>query len=55
MKKLFIIEKHVVARNITEALKLEKGAEITNVCLDPEWRKNNLPETSDGKKIGFKE
>lgn len=54
MKKLFIVQKYIVANSIAEALKKEKKHSSAECFLDSEWRKANLIlEHQNINKIGF--
>lgn len=52
MKKLFIIQKYIVARSIQEAIKLEKNIKPDECWLDDDWKKAHKPEMGNGG-IGF--
>lgn len=53
MKKLFIIQKYIVATSIVHALKIEKNAEVNEIWLDDDWKKAHKPECKN-EKVGFK-
>lgn len=53
MKKLYIIQKYIVATSITEALKIEKEVKPEEIWLDEDWKKAHKPEMG-GPKTGFK-
>lgn len=52
MKKLFIIQKYVVASSIHEALKIEKNTKPDEVWLDDDWKKAHKPEMTKDR-AGF--
>jgi hypothetical protein len=52
MKKLYVIQKYIVASSIVEALKLEKHTRPEEIWLDEDWKKAHKPAM--GKSIGFK-
>lgn len=41
-EKLFIVQKSIMAKSITDALKKEKFVKPTDIFIDPDWKKNNL-------------
>ena len=53
MKKLFIIQKYVVASSIKEALKIEKNTKPDECWLDDEWKRAHKP-IADKQLAGFK-
>jgi hypothetical protein len=54
MKKLFVIQKYVVASSIVEALKLERKIKPDECWLDEDFKKACKPEiTKGGKGMGF--
>lgn len=54
MKKLYIIQKYVVASSISEAIRKEKMVRPDDIYLDMDWRKAHAPDTSNrSKQIGF--
>lgn len=53
MKKLFVIQKYIIASSITEALKIEKDTKPDECWLDDDWKKANKPVIYN-KKLGFK-
>lgn len=53
MKKLFIIQKYIVASSILEALRVEKEVSVDEIWLDEDWKKANKPVLPE-KKAGFK-
>ncbi len=54
MKKLFIIQKYIVASSIQEALKIEKRSKPDECWLDDDWKKANKPVVINKKPMGFK-
>ena len=55
MKKLYIIQKYVVAESIKSALKIEKSVDVDEIWLDSDWKLKHKPfQTDDKKQIGFK-
>lgn len=48
MKKLFVIEKLVLADSIEKAIKKEKEFPVTTAYLDPEWKKTHLQYSPGG-------
>lgn len=50
--KRFIIRKYVMARNIPEALRLDRKTAADEVWVDPEWLKL---QDDNYKKVGFTE
>ena len=38
--KLFVIKKYVFAKNLKEALKIEKRHPVDDAWMDDDWRKN---------------
>lgn len=53
MKKLYIIQKYVVARSIQEALRIEGKQLADEIWLDEDWKKAHKPDMGE-KKTGFK-
>lgn len=53
MKKLFVIQKYIVARSIHEAYKLEKNTRPDEIWLDDDWNKAHKPEMGKAG-AGFK-
>lgn len=53
MKKLYIIQKYVVASTIQEALKIELKIPADEIWLDEDWKKAHKPELGNTK-LGFK-
>lgn len=53
MKKLFVIQKYVVASSIAEALKIEKNTKPDEVWLDDDWKRANKPHIG-ADAAGFK-
>ncbi len=53
MKKLFVIQKYVIATSIEEAMVLERKIVADECWLDDEWKKANKPVIEKGK-LGFK-
>lgn len=53
MKKLFIIQKFIVASSINEALKIEKNTRPDECWLDDDWKKAHKPKLEQPK-VGFK-
>ncbi len=41
-QKLYVVQKMIYARSIAEALRREKKAEVQQVFLDDDWKKNML-------------
>ncbi len=54
MKKLFVIQKFIVASSILEALKIEKKVKPDECWLDEDWKKAHKPKIAEQKQIGFK-
>ncbi len=54
MKKLYIIQKYVIASSVVEAVKLEKNNPPDDVYLDNDWKKSHIPIIEEKKKPGFK-
>lgn len=54
MKKLYIIQKYVVATSVSQAIKIEKKITAQECWLDDDWKKAHKPMIDDGKKLGFK-
>lgn len=52
MKKLFVVQKYIVARTISEALKIEKHTKPDECWLDDDWKKAHKPEMGN-KSLGF--
>lgn len=56
MQKRFIIRKYIWAKNVSEAIKLDKKTEVMDAWLDDDWKRMNdnlMPvPVKDG--IGFK-
>lgn len=48
--KLFIIKKYIMAKSASDAIKKDKKSPVDDVCIDDEWRKNNVnkPEQTVG-------
>lgn len=44
MKKLFVVQKYVMAESVEEALKLEKKIKPTDVFLDVDFKKIHFAE-----------
>lgn len=42
MKKLFIVQKYVMAESAAEALKIENTIKPTDIFLDLDFKKNNF-------------
>lgn len=53
MKKLFIVQKYIVASSIQEALKIERQTRPDECWLDDDWKKAHKPVT-DKQLTGFK-
>jgi len=53
MKKLFVIQKYIVATSIIHALKTEKNSEVNEIWLDEEWKRAHKPDFKNTK-VGFK-
>lgn len=53
MKKLFVIQKYVVANTISEALKIEKHTRPDECWLDDDWKKAHKPEIGGSRSLGF--
>ncbi len=53
MKKLFIIQKYVVASSIQEALRVEKRTRPDECWLDDDWKKAHKPFLTNKKPVGF--
>lgn len=53
MKKLYIVQKYVVAGSIKEALKLEQKMQPDDCFLEAAWKMANMSGVSSEKKIGF--
>lgn len=52
MKKLFIIQKYIVATSVIHALKIEKNSEVNEIWLDEDWKRAHKPECKNTK-VGF--
>ena len=52
MKKLFVIQKYIVASSIKEAIKIDKLIMPDEIWLDEDWKKANKPKIKEVK-IGF--
>jgi len=52
MKKLFIIQKYIVATSVMHALKIEKNSEVNEIWLDEDWKRAHKPECKNTK-VGF--
>jgi len=52
MKKLFVIQKYILASSITEALKIENKVKPDEIWLDDDWKRANKPHIEKGL-IGF--
>lgn len=53
MNKLYIVQKYVIASSISEALKKERDVKPSDVFLDNDFKKANMPDVLNPKKIGF--
>lgn len=53
MKKLYVIQKYVVASSISEALRIEKKSVVDEIWLDNDFKNNNKPQLLSKKNIGF--
>lgn len=51
-EKLFIIKKTLMAKDVSEALRKEKKANVDEVFVDPDWARMMMQEPSQ-KPIGF--
>lgn len=52
MKKLYIVQKYIVASSIQECLKIERHTKPEECWLDEDWKKAHKPEMGK-KKVGF--
>lgn len=50
-KKLYTIQKRILARSASEAIRLERSRVVDEVFINNEWEKANLPELESA--IGF--
>lgn len=50
-KDLYIIVKSVMAKNVKDALRLEKESKVVNIYMDDDWKKNKV---SKSEPVGFK-
>jgi len=55
MKKRFIIRKYIWAKNLSEAIKLDKKTEVTDAWLDDDWKRINDSLVTPKEEIGFKQ
>lgn len=53
MKKLYVIQKYVVATSISDALKKESKEQPSDVYLDHDWKKANMPNTKEPARLGY--
>jgi hypothetical protein len=51
MKKIFIIQKLVMAETIQEAIKIEKKYPPTSVFIDDDWKKTHLDFSAAGGSV----
>ena len=51
-RKLFVVRKYVMARDVSDAIRLEKRQKPDDVWLDDDWKKANTDEPTNN--IGFK-
>lgn len=51
-KKLFCVQKYVWAKDVPEALRVEKKQQPTEIFIDSDWKKNaTLPKDAIGFEI----
>lgn len=55
-RKLFIIQKYVMARTIQEAIRIEKKQPVQEAFLDGDWKKNmlSIEQFPPPPQVGFK-
>lgn len=41
-KKLFIVRKYIMAKDASEAIKLDKKHPVDDVWVEEDWKRNNL-------------
>jgi hypothetical protein len=51
-KKLFVIRKYVMAKDVIQAIRIERHQKPDDVWLDDDWKKANAEEPT--ATIGFK-
>ncbi len=53
MKKVYLVQKIIIASSAEEALLLERTKVADEVFLDAEWKKQNPPYESESNNLGF--
>ena len=48
-KDLYIIQKHIMAESVEDALKRESKFKVNEIFIDSEWRKNKIEKLIDKK------
>lgn len=54
IKKLYVVNKFIMAKSAKEAVRIERQYEPDEVFLESEWKKANPIVTSSKNKLGFK-
>lgn len=53
MKKIFTIQKIVLAESVEEACAIESQCPVTDVFIHSEFVKTALPEIAEDRRVGF--
>lgn len=55
-KKLFVIKKYIYAKDVTEAIRIDKTRKPDDIWIDEEWKKMNTEhEFKSNNPVGFKD
>ena len=49
MKDLYIVQKHIMAESVEDALKAEKKYKVSQVFVDSDWLKHKIEKVIDTK------
>lgn len=50
-KKMFVIRKYIMAKDASDAIRLDRQAKPDDVYIDPEWKDNQLKQLPSA--LGF--
>lgn len=52
-KKMFIVRKYIMAKNASEAIRLDKNHKVDDVYVDSDWRDMDIKSRFNTEPIGF--
>lgn len=52
-KKMFIVRKYIMAKNASEAIRLDKNHKVDDVYVDSDWRDMDIKSKFNTEPMGF--